>query len=134
MVLCGGEPTIYDDIDDVCAVLKEMGFSVKLDTNGAFPQTIATLIEKKYVDYIAMDIKGDYRSISSLVSIPDPTPYYQSIDIIRSSPIPYEFRTTLIKGYHSLDGFPRVVSQIEGASLYVLQNFVSANTLDPSFQ
>lgn len=98
VVVSGGEPTLFDDLPDFMAQLKKMGYVTKLDTNGTRPDMIAELIEKKLVDYIAMDLKAPLDKYN-LITGADTNPEIltRSMDIIRQSGVEYEFRTTYDK-------------------------------------
>ncbi len=134
VVICWWEPTLQKDLEDFCQKIKDMWFLVKLDTNGQNPEILKNLIEKKLVDYIAMDIKWDYENLEDLLWVKyDKEKYFESIEIIKNSQIDYEFRTTLIKNYHSLEDFENVVKQITGAKKYFLQNYKWWNTLLQNF-
>lgn len=95
VVISGGEPTIHADLVDFIKAIKERGYLVKLDTNGSAPRTLETLIDKKNIDYIAMDIKAPFARYSELSGCDVPTECIAtSIRLIESSGIEHEFRTT----------------------------------------
>lgn len=101
-----------------------MGFLVKLDTNGQSPEVLEWLFQEKLLDYVAMDIKCDYENSQGLLGVPyEKQKYFQSIEMIKDSGIEYEFRTTLIKNYHTVQKFPALMEQISGAKKYFLQNY-----------
>ena len=134
VVICGGEPTLQKNLFEFCQKIKDKWFLVKLDTNGHDPEILQKLISQKCVDYIAMDIKWDFENLEDLLGVKyQKEKYFQSIEVIKNSWIEYEFRTTLIKNYHSLENFSQVVKQISGAKKYFLQNYRSGNTLNPDF-
>lgn len=135
VVICGGEPTIHADLPDFCAKIKELGFLVKLDTNGSRPDTVESLLDAGLVDFIAMDIKHPLERYSELTGRPnDAEAYRRSIEtIMRKSP-DYEFRTTVIKGRHTKEDMEEMTKSIKGAKKYFLQNYRSGNTLDACFE
>lgn len=134
VVICGWEPTVQKDLVDFCKKIKDMWFLVKLDTNGQNPEVLKELLKKNLLDYIAMDIKWDYDNIEDLLWVKyDKEKYFESIEIIKNSGIDGEFRTTLIKHYHSLEDFENIVKQITGAKKYFLQNYIWGNTLKQDF-
>lgn len=134
VVICWGEPTVQKDLALFCRRIKQMWFLVKLDTNGQNPEVLELLLQEKLLDYIAMDIKCDYKNGEELLWVSyDKTKYFQTIEIIKNSGIDYEFRTTLIKNYHTLDNFHSLIEQISGAKKYFLQNFKWGNTLQKDF-
>lgn len=133
VVICWWEPTLQKDLEAFCQKIKDMWFLVKLDTNWQNPDILKKLLEKNLLDYIAMDIKWDYDNLENLIWKYDQQKYFESIKLIKNSDIDGEFRTTLIKNYHSLDDFETVVKQITGAKKYFLQNYKWGNTLQEDF-
>jgi len=134
VVICWWEPTMQKDLEKFCQKIKDMGFLVKLDTNWQNPEILKKLIQNKLVDYIAMDIKWDYENLEDLLWIKYyKEKYFESIELIKNSGVDNEFRTTLIKNYHTLDDFEKVVKQIFGAKKYFLQNYKWSNTLEKNF-
>lgn len=132
--ICGWEPTIHKDLPEFCKKVKAMWYKVKLDTNGQNPSMLRNLLENKLVDYIAMDVKhepGKF-SLSAWFEI-DEKPYLESIEIIKSSNIGYEFRTTVIKWVHTKRIIENIARLISWAKAYYLQNYRWWNTLDPNF-
>ena len=136
--ICGGEPTINGDLPDLCAILKNAGLQVKLDTNGFNPEMLKFLLDSNLVDFIAMDIKApltpaEYHNACH-VNI-DVNKIAQSIKLLMSYPGKYEFRTTVVPTIHDDNAIRRIAQTIQGAECYALQNFrPSDNLLDPSFQ
>lgn len=132
--ICWWEPTIHNDLKKFCKKIKEKWFLVKLDTNWRDPNIIKELIEEKLVDYIAMDIKNEYWKMSEVawVNINEDT-YIKSINIIMSSSIDYEFRTTVISWIHNNKNIENISKLISWASYYYLQNFKPGNTLKQNF-
>jgi len=134
LVITGGEPTMHSDLPMFIKKVKDLGFLVKLDSNGTNPKMLAGLIEKGLVDYIAMDIKSPILKYSSVVSRPvDVIAIRKSIDLIMSSPVPYEFRTTLIKALVSPEDIEQIGKEIKGAKNYYLQKFIPTKILNPQF-
>lgn len=136
VVITGGEPTIHDDLPDFIKKIKEMGFKVKLDSQGTRPEMLEELLNNKMLDYVAMDIKAPlerYQEVS--VSLVDPKVIEKSIKLIMEKAPAYEFRTTTVKGQLGKDDFEKIGQMIKGAPFFALQKFVSAGkTLDPSFE
>lgn len=98
VVICGGEPTIHADLPQFCQKIKDLGFLVKLDTNGSNPEVIEGLLDQKLVDYVAMDVKhsfDQYREITGKNI--DILRYKKSMELIKTRAPDYEFRTTVIK-------------------------------------
>ena len=124
VVISGGEPTLSDDLVSLCQKIRSMGFPVKLDTNGSRPKVIDRLIRLGVIDYLAMDIKTDpSRYAPLIVNHFDPTVITDSIEIIMSSGLPYEFRTTCLRPFIDAETVERIGKIIQGAPLYALQEF-----------
>jgi pyruvate formate lyase activating enzyme len=95
IVITGGEPTIYDDLSLFLKKIKQMGYNVKLNTNGTYPNRLAALIQQQLVDYIAMDIKAPLEKYDSVcMKKVDIVAIQKSIQLIHQSRLPHEFRTT----------------------------------------
>ncbi len=135
VVITGGEPTIHDDLPAFMAKVKEKGFLVKLDSNGTRPKMLREAIEKKLVDYIAMDIKSPLSTYSQTVARPvHVAAIKESIELLISSRVPYEFRTTLIKALVSPEDIREIGREIRGAARYYLQRFIPTKILNPQFR
>jgi pyruvate formate lyase activating enzyme len=134
VTVTGGEPTLQKDLARFLGELKAMSYLVKLDTNGSNPDTLSALINQRLVDYIAMDFKGPfekYRQISSAEV--DVSRIRRSIQLMATSCIAYEFRTTVVRSQLGFEDFVSMVKEIRQARLYVLQPFVAHKTLDSAF-
>lgn len=136
VVICGGEPTLQKDLYEFIYSIKQMGFLVKLDTNGRDPDIVARLLQENLIDYIAMDIKDCPVSRWKLVwSHERYTNYEKTTNIILASTIKYEFRTTVIKWYHTPEKLLHIVKSIKWAKKYALQNFKAPRPLlNPYFK
>ena len=126
--ITGGEPLIHADIKDYIKKIKNLGYLVKIDTNGCNPKLLKELIDLKLVDYIAMDIKNIYSKydITSGVKV-NIDNIKKSISIIENSGIDYEFRTTIVKEFHSTQDIKEILSYISSNSNYYIQNFKNSN-------
>lgn len=131
VAITGGEPLINKDIDVLIDAIKDMGYSVKLDTNGCFPDKLTSLIDRKAVDYVAMDIKNSLDAYPMTVGVKDfdVAPVKDSVSILNEKKLPYEFRTTVVKEFHSAENFSSIGKWIKGAEKYYLQNFVDSGDL-----
>lgn len=131
VVICGGEPTLQEWLQQFIENIKNLWLLVKLDTNGCNPDILQSLLENWLIDYVAMDIKDDWSGRPSLTwGIKENIENYKkSIEILQKSSIGYEFRTTAIKHYHTKEKIIAIAKNIEGAPLYALQNFTSASEL-----
>lgn len=124
VVVTGGEPLIHEETIELIKKLKAEGLGVKLDTNGSFPEKLKYLIENKFVDYIAMDIKTVYENYSTVTDGKNVTDKIkESVKLIMSSGTDYEFRTTIAEGLHTEKDIIGAAKQICGAKKFFLQNF-----------
>jgi len=134
VVISGGEPTLHDDLIPLCEKIKNMGYPVKLDTNGSKPEVVRKLVNTGLVDYLAMDIKTDPLNYSPLIAKDcDPADIFSSIRIIMDSGLPYEFKTTCVKPLVSEAVIDSISHYIHGAKLYALQQFHQHEVLNPEF-
>ncbi|MBD3247779.1 anaerobic ribonucleoside-triphosphate reductase activating protein [Candidatus Falkowbacteria bacterium] len=136
IVLTGGEPTLYADLPEFIKKIREFDFSIKLDTNGTNPDMLRFLINKKLIDYIAMDLKSDQDGYPKAVGVDvDFDLIKESIDIIINSGLPHEFRTTCVPGFHTREVLANMGQYIKGADKWYLQRFKSDTLLlDPSLE
>lgn len=130
VAITGGEPLLHLDIADLIRKIKALGYAVKLDTNGAFPERLQELIDEKLIDYVAMDIKNapeKYELTSGAKGILPAVK--KSICILKDGKIPYEFRTTVVDELHEPNDFHAIGEWIEGAPAYYLQGFVDSGNI-----
>jgi pyruvate formate lyase activating enzyme len=124
VVITGGEPTLQPGLPAFCRKLKKLGYEIKLDTNGLRPEVLSKLLSAKLVDYIAMDIKGPLGRYKKFCGVAiDAKKIRASIKLVLKSGLPYEFRSTLVKGLHTVADVAKMARAIKGASLYYLQNY-----------
>lgn len=127
----GGEPTIYEDLPEFIKKIRDMGFLVKLDTNGSKPGMIKKLIDEKLVDYIAMDMKASFEKYDTACGVKvDVESIKRSIEIIMNSKIEYEFRTTAVPDITDESDIENIADSVKGAKKYVLQQFIPKNAMD----
>ncbi len=130
--ISGGEPLIHNNLADFMVKIKEMGYFIKLDTNGFFPIKLSELIREGLLDYVAMDIKNSpdhYEKVTGLNHL-DIRKINESIKILKTKQIPFEFRTTAVKGIHTISDFVSIGRWIPGSHRYYIQNYVhSADTI-----
>lgn len=121
----GGEPALQRDLKDFIKKVKELGYLVKLDTNGYHPELLWELLEEKLLDYAAMDIKASRENYSRACGLQriDLARIEESVGILKSCEIPYEFRTTVVKGIHRVEEFDAIGRWLEGSRAYYLQGF-----------
>ncbi len=124
VAITGGEPLLHRDIETLIRPIKELGYAVKLDTNGSFPETLTILLQNNLIDYIAMDIKNSPGKYAMTAGADSVLPAVEeSVRIIRSSGIPYEFRTTVVKELHQASDFHEIGKWLAGSEAYYLQCF-----------
>ncbi len=129
IAITGGEPTLQPDLEDFILRVRELGYKIKLDTNGSRPDVLRTLCEKGLIDYVAMDIKTCKERYPDVAGIPSLKldAIQESVEFLKQGTIPYEFRTTVVKELHSAEDFSRIGEWISGASNYFLQNYVDSD-------
>lgn len=131
VVISGGEPTIQPNLYSFIKKIKDLGFLVKLDTNGSNPEVLEKLINDKMVDYIAMDVKNIFEEYDPIVNIikVNVENIKKSIQIIKESGIDHEFRTTIMKNYHDVDKLTRICEYLGKNEKYYLQNFEDSDAV-----
>lgn len=129
--ISGGEPTVQSDLPAFIQEVHGLGLEVKLDTNGSAPAVLEQLFQNNLLDYVAMDIKGPLERYAEIVRAPvSPAIIQRSVDLIRSSGVPYEFRTTVVPTLLDEDDLMHIALWLQGAERYVLQGFRPIRTLD----
>lgn len=131
VAVTGGEPLLQHDLADFLARVKELGFRVKLDTNGTHPDRLSALIAQGLVDHVAMDIKNSPARYAETVGIPDfdLSPIRASVALLLGGTVGYEFRTTTVAEFHDEQSFGDIAQFIAGAEKYYIQNFVDSGAL-----
>jgi pyruvate formate lyase activating enzyme len=130
VVVTGGEPTMQKDLIEFLGKVKEMGYSVKLDTNGSNPEILQKIVDLHLADYIAMDIKASLEKYPQLTPLKDCVENInRSINIILGSQVAHEFRTTLAQPIISEEDLPKIVSLIKGTQRYRLQRFIPRDNI-----
>ena len=129
--ITGGEPTLQPDLLEFMARIKEMGFCVKLDTNGTRPDVIEKAIDLGLCDYVAMDIKNSQSLYPDTVGVKDfdITPIIKSVELLKQGRVDYEFRTTILKPLHTEDSLRDIGKWIAGCDKYFLQSFVDSGDI-----
>ena len=132
--ITGGEPLLQPDVEEFIRKVKELGYLVKLDTNGSNVLKLKRLVEEGLVDYVAMDIKNAPNKYGMTIGIEeyDMSNIFQSVDFLMSGEIPYEFRTTVVRQFHKREDFAAIGRWIKGAKKYYLQSFVDSGGSDLS--
>lgn len=135
VVISGGEPTLQSDLPEFIRRIKDLGYLVKLDTNGSHPAMLRSLVEEKLIDYVAMDIKhsrAKYHTIASLdFNLDD---IVASVEYLKQGNIPYEFRTTLCKELHQETDITAIGLWLSSAMSYYLQPYRETDqVIQPGF-
>lgn len=123
--ITGGEPTLQKDLRNFICKVKDMGYLVKLDTNGYRPQVLWNLIQEGLLDYVAMDIKASKENYAVAAGVEglDISRIEESVGILKGDKVPYEFRTTVVKGIHSIEEFEEIGQFLAGSRAYYLQQY-----------
>lgn len=134
--ITGGEPTLYPELFSLIKKIRELGYMIKLDTNGSHPDVIKKLADEKLIDKVAMDIKAspdNYPTLCGLVS-PDMNAIKASVSYLLEGNIDYEFRTTVVKELHTEQDFIEIAKWLKGAKAYYLQAYRdSEEVIKPGF-
>ena len=126
----GGEPLLQPDLVDFLRKVKEMGYAVKLDTNGMLPQRLAEVLATNFVDYVAMDIKSSPDGYAAATGTDaDVSAVTDSLSLLRQSGIPYELRTTAVRGLHTAADFAAIGGWLGDVPAYFIQRFVDSGQL-----
>ncbi len=129
--ISGGEPTLQPDLEDFIRKIRTLGYAVKLDTNGTNPEKLEHLINEGLLDYVAMDIKNSpakYGETSGIGGM-NTDSIQKSIDILMQNRVPYEFRTTVVEEFHTVQDIQDIGAWIKDAPRYYLQTFVDSGGL-----
>ena len=131
--ITGGEPTLQKDLKDFIKKLKELDLKVKLDSNGYKPEVLKDLVKDNLLDYIAMDVKAPLDEYDIIAGVKlDTSKLKESIDFLIAGDLPFEFRTTVIKDFHTRESFEKMSELIKGAKNYYLQGYIdSPNVIQP---
>ena len=126
LVITGGEPTLEGGLIPFMRAVRQLGLLVKLDTNGYRPDVLESVLEEGLADYVAMDIKNSPDAYARTAGLPyvDMERIRRSIDLIRTSGVDYEFRTTVVRGLHYRENFEKICALIAPCRRYFLQTFV----------
>lgn len=127
--ISGGEPLLQPDLGEFLYEIKLLGYEIKLDTNGSFPQKLKGLVDGGLVNYVAMDIKSAPRNYAAASGIRDCdiNAVRESAAFLMEDKIPYEFRTTVVRELHAFSDFDEIGGWLSGAERYFLQEFVNSD-------
>ena len=128
--ITGGEPLLQKDMVPFLEKIRTLGYAVKLDTNGSFPDRLKEVVRAGLVDYVAMDIKNAPKLYAFTTGCDvNVDAIRESVDYLKSGAVPYEFRTTIVKGHHEEASMREIGEWIRGTEKYFLQNFVDSGHL-----
>ena len=129
--ITGGEPLLRPGLAGLLAQIKELGYPVKLDTNGSHPERLRSLVEAGLIDYAAMDVKNSPQRYGETAGLPglELTPFRESVSYLLQGTVDYEFRTTVVREFHDADSFRAIGPWIAGAKRYFLQSFVDRDSV-----
>lgn len=128
--ITGGEPLLHPELPDVITAMKQMGYLVKLDTNGTSPEILRDLLAKKLVDYVAMDIKHSpekYSTACGTEALFDQVA--ESVKLLINGTVEFEFRTTVVSPLHTPEDIGQLARWITGSKRYYLQNYVDSGDI-----
>ncbi len=125
--ISGGEPLLHDELVDFIPKVKELGYLVKVDTNGANPELLKKLIDRKLIDYVAMDVKNSLEKYEETIRAKvDLEKIKESVKLIMGSSVDYEFRTTVVPGLHTKEDMMKIGELLKGSKRFFVQNFKPA--------
>ncbi|MDD4412321.1 MAG: anaerobic ribonucleoside-triphosphate reductase activating protein [Patescibacteria group bacterium] len=126
VVITGGEPTLHQDLPEFIRKIKQLGYLIKLDTNGTNPEMLSYLLDNDLINYVAMDIKAPHDKYDKVVGVGvNLENIKKSVKIIKESGIGYEFRTTVVAGLLTADDILKIAEEIKGAKKWYLQKFIA---------
>ena len=135
VVVSGGEPLIQEGLGDFLFQIRQLGVKVKIDTNGALPESLQAILDADLVDFVSMDIKAIPEKYSLAAGVPVKWENIErSIEIIMGAGVNHEFRTTVVPGIVSPEEIPIIAARVSGARRFAVQQFRPEITLDPSLQ
>ena len=133
--ITGGEPLLNNDLEVLLAIIKERNLLVKIDTNGAFPGRLDSLIKKGLLDHVAMDVKTSFEKYPEAAGGPvNIENIKKSIAIIRESGLDYVFRTTAVPGLVDREDIENISAALQGSKMFRIQQYVPHNTLESDYE
>lgn len=131
LCISGGEPSLMEDLEEFCKKVKDLGYKIKLDTNGSRPDVVEALLKEHLIDYVAMDIKNTWDKYgitvgSDLVNIDN---IKRTVDILSKNNIDHEFRTTVLREYHSIEDLIEIAMCLKDKGKWYIQSFKDAENV-----
>lgn len=130
--ITGGEPCLQSDLEEFIVAVRSMDFLIKLDTNGSFPQKLSALLEKGLLDYVAMDIKTSKENYLNVCGVNNNKlleNVIESVEILKGSSVPHEFRTTTAKELQTKEDFEKIGEWLRGEKRYFIQQYETSGEL-----
>lgn len=127
--ITGGEPTLFSGLEELIQKIRNLGYLVKLDTNGYRPEVLKALCAKGLLDYVAMDIKAGRSNYKKACQVTDlhMEKIVESAAFLLTGAVSYEFRTTVVKGIHAPEDFEDIGKWLAGCTRYFIQSFVDSD-------
>lgn len=131
VAITGGEPTLHKDLPDLLRRIRELGYKIKLDSNGSMPERLRAILDEGLVDRVAMDIKNSPAKYAKTVGLAtcDLAPIQESAALLMENRVPFEFRTTVVRGLHEIEDFVAIGEWLRGDENYYLQAFTDSGEL-----
>ena len=130
VAITGGEPLLHADMPEFIEKIRALGYAVKLDTNGAFPDRLAAILDAGLVDYVAMDVKNSKAKYELTAGVAGVLPAVErSVELLRAGETPFEFRTTLVDELHEPEDFAAIGEWLAGTERYFIQGFVDSGDI-----
>ena len=130
VAITGGEPLLHADMPEFLEKIRGLGYAVKLDTNGAYPDRLAAILEAGLADYVAMDVKNRREKYERTAGVAGILPAVaRSVALLKAGKTPFEFRTTLVDELHEPEDFAAIGTWLEGVERYFIQGFVDSGDI-----
>ena len=130
VAITGGEPLLHPDMPEFLGKIRALGYAVKLDTNGAFPDRLEDILKAGLADYVAMDVKNSREKYEQTAGVKGILPQVErSVELLRNGGTPFEFRTTLVDELHDPEDFAAIGRWIAGTERYFIQGFVDSGDI-----
>ena len=138
VAISGGEPLLQENLHTLIERIRELGYQIKLDTNGAYPKRLKEVVEKRLVDYVAMDIKNSPDKYARTLGMNPESfcldPIRESVEYLKSSNVEHEFRTTVVRELHTAEDLLEIGRWLGENETYYLQQYVdSGNVIQPGY-